>query len=121
MRNLLGMFFAVAMFMFFGGNVSASELPPVPTTITNAPKAQFIGSMVTATPGKFTTTVTPLNPQFRDCAACTAWLDGATLTENVAKFTDAQVQTVWGTSGYLGYVGTCVNSLTGAVCSATPQ
>jgi len=114
-------FIACLAFMVFGGSASATALPPVNTNIVNAPKAQFIGSMITSASGKFAATVTPANPQFKDCAACTAWLDGATLTDAVGKFTNTAVQSVWGTAGFLGYVGTCVDSTTGAVCSATPQ
>lgn len=103
---------------YFVVPAQASALPPIDTRIVNAPKAQFIGSMLTATPGKFAATITPMNPQFKDCAACNAWLSGSTLTEAIAKFTDTTMQTVWGTSGYFGYIGTCVDSTTGAVCPA---
>lgn len=95
----------------------ASALPPIDTRIVNAPKAQFIGSMVTSASGKFAATVTPANPQFKDCAACNAWLDSATLNTSAAKFTNAAVQAVWVTNGFLGYVGDCVDSNTGLSCS----
>lgn len=106
---------AITVF-YFVVPAQASALPPVPTTITNAPKAQFIGSMVTSAVGKFATTVTNVNPQFKDCAACNSWLDNATLTEK-AKFTNAALQTVWDSVGYVGFVGDCINSNTGLSCS----
>jgi len=89
---------------YFVVPAQASALPPIDTRIVNAPKAQFIGSMITAAPGKFNATVTPANPQFKDCAACNAWLDSATLNTSAAKFTNSAVQAVWVTSGFLGYV-----------------
>lgn len=110
-------FLAAIFFMVFQGSANASALPPVPTNIVNAPKAQFIGSMVTSASGKFAATVTPANPQFKDCAACKEWLSGATLTDNVAKFTNSAVSAVWDTAGFLGYVGDCVDSNTGLSCS----
>lgn len=95
----------------------------VPTNIVNAPKAQFIGSMVTANGEKTSlvpTSVTPINPQFKDCAACLKWLDGSTVSAAVAKFTSATLQTSWGKTGLIGFVGECVDSNIGNNC-AVPE
>ena len=124
MRNLFGMIAACLMFMVVG-QANATSLPPVPTNIVNAPKAQFIGSMVTANADKLNlvpTTVTPLNPQFKDCNACNNWLSNSIGVSSglAAKFTNSTLQTSWGKTGLVGFVGSCVDSQTGNSC-AVPE
>lgn len=114
---------AAAFFMLFQGHANATSVS-VPTTITNAPKAQFIGSMVTANNDNsgskvIRQAVTPLNPQFKDCTACRNWLDDQT-TGLVAKFvggnSSAPMAASWAVTGYIGIIGKCVDSLTGYAC-----
>lgn len=121
MRNLFGMIVACLVFVIVG-QANATSLPPVPTNIVNAPKAQFIGSMVTANADKLNlvpTTVTPLNPQFKDCVACNNWLANSIGVSSglTAKFTNATLQTSWSKTGLVGFIGSCVDSQTGNACS----
>lgn len=102
----------------------------VPTNIINAPKAQFIGSMVTVNNdsiGKIPASVTALNPQFKDCAACNTWFNDSVALPAVsglyAKFTNAGTQKGWAANGAVGFIGSCVSSQTGDFCpaNATPE
>ena len=126
MRNLIGMIFVCSVFMMFG-QANATVLPPVNTNIVNVNKAQFIGSMVTSNNDSSASksirqAVTPLNPQFKDCTACNQWLsDIAANTAGIAaKFVGStsanNMQTSWGNTGYVGYIGSCTNILTGSSC-----
>ena len=115
---------AAAFFMMFQGHANATT-PAVPTNIVNAPKAQFIGSMVTANNdniGKINATATPLNPQFKDCAACNTWFansNGLPAVSGIAaKFTNTNPQKSWAVGGYVGFIGSCVDSNTGNSCAA---
>lgn len=106
----------VLVTMVYMGHANASGVA-VPTNIINAPKAQFIGSMVTQIEGsiqKISASVTPVNPQFKDCNACTNWLDNGTTA--TAKFTKTTTQSAWTSQGSLGFVGNCIDSQTGNIC-----
>lgn len=111
----------LAALAFIVMDANATVLPPVNTNIVNAPKAQFIGSMVTAnndSAGKITATATPLNPQFKDCAACNAWFGNSNGVASglAAKFTSTNMQTAWTRNGLVGFIGSCVDSQTGNAC-----
>lgn len=118
MRNLIGMFVILALTYIFSPVVHATTgVPAVPTNIINAPKAQFIGSMVTSIEGsiqKISPSVTHVNPQFKDCNACMNWLDNGTTA--TAKFTKTTTQSAWTSQGSLGFVGNCIDSQTGGIC-----
>lgn len=117
----------VSMWMVVGcdSTANATGLPPVPTNIVNAPKAQFIGSMITANADKTSlvpTTVTHVNAEFKDCSACNNWFTNSNglpaVSGLAAKFTSTTLQNSWSKTGFIGYVGSCVDSQTGYSCQA---
>ena len=97
----------------------------VPTTITNADTAQFIGSQIAGNPEKtslVTPSATPVLIGFLNCKACTEWFTTALKVKQgtapgiEAKFTSATLATSWGNNGILGYVGACSSKATGKFC-----
>lgn len=112
----------VVVTMLIVNQASATGLPAVNTNIVNASKAQFIGSMITANGEKTSlvpTTVTHVNAEFKDCTACNTWFASSNVSGLAAKFTSTTMQTSWGKSGLIGFVGSCVDSQTGLSCAVS--
>ena len=119
----------LAAIAFMVMDANATALPPVPTNIVNAPKAQFIGSMITAQTNSTATqvirqSVTPINPQFKDCEACNSWFENLSSSNPglIAAFAGsgngigASLLGSWEKYGYVGYIGGCSDITTGLSC-----
>ncbi len=99
----------------------------VPTTITNADTAQFIGSQIAGNPEKtslVTPSATPVLIGFLNCKACTEWFTNALKVKQgtapgiEAKFTSATLATSWGNTGTSF---TICSGNTAASCSQTKR
>lgn len=115
--------------LYLMNTASAASLPPANTNIVNAPKAQFVGSMIVSQTNTTSTqvirqAVTPLNPQFKDCDACNAWTANLESANPglIAAFVGsgngigASLPASWAKYGYVGYIGGCSDITTGASC-----
>lgn len=119
----------VSMWMVVGcDNANAAGLPAVNTNIVNANKAAFVGSMITSQTHNSGTVVirqavTPINREFKDFAACEAWVANLATPDSflVARFIGEgngqgkNLATDWEKYGYVGYIGGCVDVTDGSV------